>query len=343
MRIFMRLAVASSAMLISASAMAADQVKLTVHHFLNQMAPAQTRLIEPWAKRVEEDSGGRISVEIYPSMSLGGKPNQLFQQAEDGIADIVWTVAGYTPGRFPKLEVFELPFVHLNDPVATNLAIRDMLATDFADEFKTVKPLLVHVHAGQTLNMVDAPVRSPADVQGKKIRIPGRVGGWVVEALGGSPIGMPVPDVPAAISKRVIDGVMVPFEVVPSLKLDQLTRGPGEGANGERFGTAVFIFAMNKAKYDGLPEDLKAVIDRNSGADFAREIGKAWLAAEDVGRKAYTDRGTTIAKLTPDELAAFRTALAPVEARWIEDAASKGIDAAALVARARERVAAHGE
>jgi TRAP-type C4-dicarboxylate transport system substrate-binding protein len=136
---------------------------------------------------------------------------------------------------------------------------------------------------------------------------------------------------------------MVPFEVVPSLKLDQLTRGPGEGANGERFGTAVFIFAMNKAKYDGLPEDLKAVIDRNSGADFAREIGHAWLEAEEVGRKAYTDRGIDIAKLTPDELAAFRTALAPVETRWIEDAATKGIDGAALVARARERVAAHGE
>merc|ERR1711965_448872 len=177
-------------------------------------------------------------------------------------------------------------FVHLNDPVATNLAIRDMLASDFADEFKTVKPLLVHVHAGQTLNMVDAPVRSPADVQGRKIRIPGRVGGWVVEALGGSPIGMPVPDVPAAISKRVIDGVMVPFEVVPSLKLDQLTRGPGEGANGERFGTAVFIFAMNKAKYDGLPHGPctgRDPLDRGCGHEGHRRCGPGRPGARACG------------------------------------------------------------
>ncbi|WP_319799778.1 type 2 periplasmic-binding domain-containing protein [Roseobacter weihaiensis] len=123
----------------------AQEFTFSIQHFLSPKAPAQTVLIEPWAKAVEEASDGRIAFEIFPAMALGGAPPELYSQVRDGVVDIVWTLPGYTPGTFPRLEVFELPSVHLGDARATNLAIQDMM-DDLAADFEDVHPLLVHVH-----------------------------------------------------------------------------------------------------------------------------------------------------------------------------------------------------
>jgi len=98
-------------------------------------------MLEPWAKQIEEKTGGRVKIDIYPAMSLGGKPPQLIKQARDGVVDIVWTVNGYTPGLFPQTEVFELPFIHTNDPRATNLAMREMFDEYLAEEYAGTKVL----------------------------------------------------------------------------------------------------------------------------------------------------------------------------------------------------------
>ena len=94
-----------------AGAAAAQEVTLTLHHFLPPQANVPTLVLDVWADKVEEASGGRIKIDRYPSMQLGGKPPELMDQAIDGIADIVWTVVGYTPGRYPSMEVMELPFM----------------------------------------------------------------------------------------------------------------------------------------------------------------------------------------------------------------------------------------
>jgi TRAP-type C4-dicarboxylate transport system substrate-binding protein len=114
----------------------AAEFDFKLHHFLSAKAPAHTKMLVPWAKNVEKNSGGRVHIEIYPSMTLGGRPPELVQQARDGVVDLVWTVNGYTPGLFPRTEVFELPFVYLNDPRATNLAMYDMFEQHLRQEFK---------------------------------------------------------------------------------------------------------------------------------------------------------------------------------------------------------------
>lgn len=319
----------------------AQDVTLKLHHFLGPKAPAQAAFMEPWAKQVEEDSGGRIKVEIYPSMSLGGKPPQLIRQVRDGVVDIVWTVAGYTPGQFPRVEVFELPFVHTNDAVATNLAIQDLYDDYLAEDFQDVHPILVHVHAGQAFHMVDSPIRSLDDVNGRKIRIPTRTGGWMLEALGANPVGMPVPEVPQALSKQVIDGTLIPFEVTLPLKVHELTSSSTVGPNDMRFGTAVFVYAMNKDSYAGLPDDLKAVIDDNSGRNLAEKIGQVWNDIEGPGRQAAIDRGNEMITLSDEELARFQEATAPVRDRWMEEVGAAGIDGQALYDAAIAAVAAH--
>ena len=320
---------------------AEPEVTLKLHHFLGPLAPAQTELFEPWAERVAEQSNGRIEVEIYPSMSLGGSPPQLIRQVRDGVVDIVWTLPGYTPGQFPRVEVFELPFIHTNDAVVTNLAIQDLYEEHLAPDFEGVHPLLVHVHAGQAFHTVDQPIRTLDDVAGLKLRIPTRTGAWVIEALGANPVGMPVPEVPQALSRKVIDGTLIPFEVVLPLKVHELTDYSIEGPDGTRIGTSTFLFAMNKERYESLPDDLRQVIDANSGSALAEEMGRAWMAAEDPGRQAAIDAGTEINVLSEAELARFREALEPVVERWIGEVSAQGIDGQALVDAAREAVDRH--
>jgi TRAP-type C4-dicarboxylate transport system substrate-binding protein len=324
---------------LGGSAQAAE-VTLTVHHFLSPKSPAQVSFMEPWAKQVEKDSNGRIEVKIFPSMSLGGKPPELYRQVRDGTADIVWTLIGYTPGVFPRSEVFELPGVHRGSARATNLAIQDNFAM-IAEDYKDLHPILVHVHAGNAIHMRDKPVHTVADVKGLKLRTPSRTGAWMIEAWGAEPVGMPVPALPEALSKGVVDGALVPFEIVLPLKLQELTKYSIEGADGSRFGTSVFLFAMNKERYDSLPDDLKAVIDKNSGPALAEKIGKVWDNVEAPGEAAQIASGGEIIKLTAAQKATFDTLGEKVVAKWIEEANKNGIDGQALVNAAKAAVAKH--
>ena len=125
-------------------------------------------MLEPWAKSVEEGTGGRVKIEIYPAMSLGGAPPQLVRQVADGVVDIIWTVNGYTPGLFPRSEVFELPTIFTNDITATNLAMRAMFDEYLAPEYEAMHVLFNHVHAGQAIQMAKDPVRTVADTAGQE-------------------------------------------------------------------------------------------------------------------------------------------------------------------------------
>ncbi|MDX1527150.1 MAG: TRAP transporter substrate-binding protein [Gammaproteobacteria bacterium] len=328
-----------AAIMFTASAGAAE-VTLTVHHFLSPKSPAHASFIAPWAQRIEEQSKGRIKVEIYPSMSLGGKPPELYRQVRDGAADVVWTLIGYTPGVFPRSEVFELPTVHKGSARATTLAIQDNFSL-IAEDFKDLKPILVHVHSGNAIHLREKAVRSVDDVRGLKLRTPSRTGAWMIEAWKAEPVGMPVPALPEALSKGVVDGALVPFEIVLPLKLQDLTRYSVEGADGSRFGTSVFLYAMNKARYEGLPDDLKAIIDANSGKAIADQIGKLWDEIETPGKEAQRKSGGEVIELAGEQMAAFDALAEQVVTRWIKEAEQNGIDGTALVEAARASVAGH--
>lgn len=316
----------------------AQEVSLKLHHLLGPKAPAQTKMLEPWAKRVMDDSGGRIKIEIYPSMSLGGAPPQLISQVRDGVVDIIWTVNGYTPELFPRTEVFELPGVYVNDTIATNLAMRELFNDYLAEEYAGVHVITLHVHAGQGIQMRDTPVRSPADLAGKKMRIPTRTGAWIIEALGATPVGMPVPDLPQALSTGAVDGALIPWEIIPPLKIQELTQYQIEGPDRERFGTTTFQISMNQGVWESLPDDLKAVVDKNSGEDFAREVGQIWRDSEEGGIAVALKDGNELITLTEDEMQAFRTAMEPVVKRWVDEVTAKGIDGQGLVDAARAAI-----
>ena len=316
------------------------EVMLKLHHFLGPKAPAHTKMLQPWADAIQNDSSGRIKIELYPSMSLGGAPPQLFRQVVDGVVDIVWTVNGYTPGLFPRSEVFELPTIFTNDIASANLALRDLFESHLADEYKDVHVLFMHVHAGQGLHMANTLVRSPADTAGKKIRVPGPTGNAVVEAMGATPVTMPVPDLPQALSTNAVDGALIPWEIIPALQLQESTKYQIEGPDNNRFGTTTFQVSMNKARWDSLPDDLKEVFTKNSGEEWVKEVAKIWRASDDFGIKMATDNGNEHIVLTQAEMDAFNAALAPVVDRWVAGHAGSGFEAADLVDAARKALAA---
>ncbi len=335
------LAAALVALTLGLPAQAAE-ITLTVHHFLSPKSATHASFIAPWAKRVEAQSQGRIKVEIFPSMSMGGKPPELYRQVRDGTADIVWTLIGYTPGVFPRSEVYELPLVHRGSARATNLAIQENF-DQIEEDFKDLKPILVHVHAGNALHLRDKAVRSVDDVKGLKLRTPSRTGAWMIQAWGAEPVGMPVPALPQALSKGAVDGALVPFEIVLPLKLQELTKYSVEGPRGSRFGTSVFLFAMNKERYESLPDDLQAVIDANSGAAIAAEVGELWDGIEAAGKDAQAKSGGEVIELDAAAKLAFDSLGQEAVARWIAKTLEDGIDGEGIYELARSSVAKHSK
>ena len=321
---------------------AAQEFTFTLHHFLGPQAPAHTRMLVPWAERVAEASGGRVAIEVFPAMTLGGRPPELITQARDGVVDLVWTVNGYTPGLFPRSEVMELPNVFEGDARAANLAMYDMFAEHLAADYRGVEVMFLHTHGGQALHLRDRPVHKPGDLAGMSLRTPSRTGAWAIEALGAAPVAMPVPELPVALQRGTVDGALIPFEIIPPLQLQDQTAYQVEGANGYRIGTAVFQVSMNKARWDALPEDIRAAFRAASDRDWWAEVGEIWNGTEEGGLAVATGAGNTHVVWSEAETAAFRAALEPVVERWVTETTGEGIDGAALVARARELVAAHG-
>ncbi len=319
-------------------AAAADQVVLKLHHFLAAGSVAQQKFFEPWAKKLAEESGGRLKVEIYPAMQLGGKPPQLYDQVKDGIADIVWTLPGYTAGRFPISEVFELPFMP-STAEATSQALQEFAEKHLMGEFKDVHPILFHCYRSGLFHTRKA-VRTIEDVKGLKIRTPTRTITDAAKALGAIPVAMPAPEVPEALSKGVVDGVAFPWEVAIPMRLHEVVKYHTQFGDDPGFFTAVFLFAMNKAKYDSLSADLKKVIDDNSGLKIAKWVGQAWDQAEvDGAAKAMTVSGTEIITIPPAELAKWKTATEKVDDAWVAAMAAKGVDGKALLADAKALIA----
>src|SRR5690606_33050966 len=111
---------------------------------------------------------------------------------------------------------------------------------------------------------------------GKKIRIPTRTGAWVLEALGANPVGMPDPELPQALSKKVVDGALIPWEIIPALKLQDLTNYQIEGKDKVRFGTTTFQVSMNADRWEELPDDIKAIFEQESGPEWLKEVGEIW-------------------------------------------------------------------
>lgn len=335
-----RLALIALALVVAP--LCAQEVRLKAHHMLPPVAPGHFMMMAPWVEKVEQDSGGRIQIDIYPSLHLGGQAPALIDQAHDGIVDIVWTLPGYTPGRFPMIEVFELPFLAAH-PVVMNFAIQDFIA-NHPEEFADYKLISVFVHAGQLIHS-KVPIHTTADLAGLKFRIPTRVAGWMVESWDATPIGTTVQKIPEMLSKGIVDATLIPYEASFGLKVHDLVDYHIllESETWPRLNAQVLMLAMNRAAYGNLPADLKSVIDANSGRNVAKWMGEQWMAMEVAGERAAGESGEYIYLPSAEVELLRQKSQRQVAERWISVVARDGVDGQALVDEATALLAHYGE
>lgn len=318
------------------SAAAAQEFTLRLHQFLPMTDSVPRDGLIPWAETIEEQSGGRIKVEYYPSMQLGGAPATLFDQAREGVVDLIWTVLGYTPGRFPKSEVFEMPFV-VTSGEATSRAFQRFVEENAMDEFAGTKLIAVHTH-GPGLFHTKQPITRLEDLEGMKIRAGSRVIGTMLADLGAEPIGMPVPEVPQSLVTGVIEGTTIPWQVTLALRTSEIVSNHTEFEGDHGLYTQTFAFVMNQGSYDRLPDELKAIIDANTGIEWAGRFGAVNDVDDLVARDLAVGLGNTITTLDAVETARWRAAAQTTIDKWFAEAQAAGFDGEALYQRAVQLV-----
>ncbi|WP_208351770.1 TRAP transporter substrate-binding protein [Pseudaestuariivita rosea] len=328
---------------LCATAAMAQDVTLRCQHFLSPKGAVPAFFIQPWAEKIEAESGGRIKVEIYPSMQLGGKPQELYNQIRDGVIDCGWALPAYTPGRFPEAEVFELPFMTSMSAEASSKAVWEFTDKHMRERFGDIHLVAAHVHGPGIIHKTGDPIMELSDFQGLKLRGPSRQANALFEAMGASMIGMPVPAFPEALSKGIVDGGIIPWEIVPPLKVHELADSHTLVSGDRALYNTFFVWGMNKAKYDSLPDDLKAVIDANSGLETSAWAGRAMDQGDDIGEQVVAESGNAVHTLDDAVMTELRSVGDDLTAKWIAEVTAKGLDGQAMVDDARAMVAKHSE
>lgn len=328
-------AIAAVTLLSSFTNVLAQEVTIRIHHFMSSRATLHEKMLVPFAERVEKASDGRIKIELFDSMSLGGRPGDLYDQAVDGAIEAVLTLPGYTAGRFPKAEVFELPFI-MDDSVAASKAFWDLIEEDLQEgDFNEVKILSGWVHGPGVIHTKEPVVRLE-DLKGMEMRGPTRLVTDLLGELGASPVGMPLPKIPESLSKGVISGAVVPWEITPSIKLAELVNYHTQLNGGKALYTAIFILAMNQDAYDEMPDDLRAILDEETGKSLSELAGQIMADGDAVGLDvAVRNNIITLGEIEVDR---WIEASRPVYDRWIDTASESGFDGAATIDKARSLI-----
>ncbi|WP_044870554.1 TRAP transporter substrate-binding protein [Pseudomonas sp. LFM046] len=329
-----RLAILFAAACSASTALAEQSYTLKVAHFLPANSNAQRNIIEPWCQQLTSESAGRLKCQFYPSMQLGGTPAKLADMARNGVADIVWTAPAYSAGKFPRMEAMELPFMLPAGAKASNPIIWQYYEQYARDDFKGYKVLSVHGDGGMDIHTRGKGVATLDDLKNLKLRVSSRTAASLVKTLGATPVSMPPAQMTESISKGVVDGALASWEVVPPTKLDEVTDHHSATPTGQpAFSYTVLAMLMNERKFNSLPEDLRAIIERNSGPVLNQRFATAWDKALDDARTRTPSE--QIVAIDESAYGAMRQAAAPVADAWAAAVTEKGLDGKALLEGAR--------
>lgn len=317
-------------------AASAQEVTLRLGYFLPPQATVPANFLQPWADKVMAESDGRIAIEMFPSSQLAAPP-ATYDAIKDGVMDLGWSLPGYTPGRFPMSEVFELPFIAGNAE-ATSQATWEFYKNHLTEEFGDVHMIAFHVHGPGLIHMKGDPVTDLLDLAGRTVRAPTRSMNLALELVGAEPVGMPVPQVPEAISRGVIEGTVLPYEVTTSLKLAELVDSHTSFEGNRSMYTSTFFFAMNKDVYNSLADDLKAIIDNNSGLEASKWVGQVMDDGDIPGLAAAEAEGNEFYTFSEEEKEEWISVTQPVTDNWVALMNSAGFDGAALLQEAKDLI-----
>ncbi len=318
------------------SATAQETTTLRFTHFWPATSSINQEVFEPWAKQIETDSNGRLKVELYPSSTLS-KADVTYESAVKGTIDIGSQAHGYTSGRFPLTQILELPGLSSS---ATQMGC--MLQTLYEDgtlagEYEDSHLLFMYGAGPGALHTTDKLIRTPEDMKGLRIRRPSAVAGDIIESMGASPVGLPANDIYTSLQRGVIDGLSLPWEAVKTFKIDEVARYHTDIP----FYSSALMVTMNKDKYNSLPDDLKKVIDDNSGMALANKVGEVFDKHDTTVLQAAKDDGHEVFEvLDPLNDPAWKGPLEKGTKKYLDDVTALGHDAQGVYEKAKAASAA---
>ena len=300
---------------------ASAQVVLTVSTWLSP-AHAMSETQKAWCAQLEQKTAGKARCNILPRGVAA--PPATFDAVRNGLADISFTVHGYTPGRFVTTQIAEMPFLGDNaEPVSVAFQRLYAKTPAMADEHKGVKVLTVFTHGPGIVFNTRRPIVKAEDLAGLKWRVGGGMVGEISKALGMNVTLKPAPESYELLSSGVMDGTLFPAESVESFKIDKVIRY-GTTFPGGLYNTS-FVFMMNQAKYDSLPPDVKKAVVELSGEVAARMYGQAWDRVDRRGLAFMQASGVQVSKADPAFVKAVTEKTAPLVDAWAKAAETKGM------------------
>ena len=340
MRRFPLIIAAAFVVLVFAAGSARAETVLSYSSWIPWTHPINIALYIPWMEDIEKDSDGRIKFRRLPKAVAS--PRAHLDAVRTGQVDVAFSVHGYSPKRFAAYLFAELPMLG-DTGTATSIALQRTHEKFLADKgfYEGVRLIGMNTHGPGLIHHSKKFILSPADMQGQKMRTGGPIPQKIVEAWGGVPIRQPAPKSYEILSTGVADGITFPFESLGSFKITELvpysTYIPGGLYSSSHY------LVINEAKYNALPDEDKAVIDKHSGEAFAERAGKAWDLINDEGKKLAVGAGNQI-EIAPDSLVAEVKKLnQQFEQDYIQGAADAGVDGAAVLEFFRAEVAKLGK
>ena len=307
------------------------QIKLNYSNFFPAPHSNAVMSVE-WGKEIEKRTNGRVQVTVFPGGTLT-PADKCYDGVVQGISDVCMTVASYTMGKFPLSEVLDLP---LGSKTAANAT---KVANEFFNKFKPkefddVKMMYLMAHGPGIIHTSKTPVRKLEDLKGLKIRATGTTA-KVVAALGGTPVGMPMPETYDALSKGVAEGVICPMEALKGWKLGEVVKYSTQHYSAAY--NLLFIIVMNKAKWNSIkPADQQAILKINK--EWIVKHGKNWDKIDVDGIDFIKARGNEIIALSSGESVKFANAVKPMFAEYVKEKKEKGLPAAAALKFCQDRV-----
>ncbi|MFH0728265.1 MAG: TRAP transporter substrate-binding protein [Pseudomonadota bacterium] len=323
-----------SGFLAAVNTQAADKViTLKFAHFVPSTT-LEGKTMQDWVNEVEKRTNGRVKVTIYPGATLM-PPQQTYDGITKEVADIGYGIFAYHRGRFPLTEVMDLPLGYKDPTVPTKL-INEYYNKFKPKELDDVKVLFLEAH-GPGILSTKTPIAKLEDVKGMKIRAHG-VSARIVTALGAAPVGLPITDTYDALSKGVVNGLMLDWGGLYNWKMGDVVQNHID-CRGIAYTTS-FYTVMNKDKWNSLPPDIQAIIDALD-KEWIGKIQQKWADWEVMGKTNLTGKGNTITVLPAEENARWAENMREVIDEWVKATAAKGVPAAEALKFCQEFLAAN--
>ena len=316
------LVLALAAAMLAPAAMA--ETRLTYSCFFPP-THVQSKLAEAWCAEVEAKTGGEVVVDYFPGGTLTKAP-QAFDGVVQGISDIGMSALAYSRGRFPVMAAVDMPLGYTSGLAATEVA-NAVYAQFMPESFKDVAVMYFHAHGPGILHTAKKPVKTLEDMQGLKLRATGN-SAKLVEALGGAPVAMSMPDSYQAIQKGVVDGGMYPIETNKGWKMAEVVDYMTETFPVAY--TTTFFVVMNKHKWDQLsPAAQDAIAQIN--AEWAAKHAQAWDDSDKEGMDYFLEKGGQVIPLSEAEGERWKAKAAPMLEAYAEEVNAKGLDGQAII------------